>query len=943
MNPLIELNACGQSVWIDFLKRSFVESGELHMRAERDGLKGATSNPSIFEKAIGESQEYDAALKKLQSQGDHSVSEIYEALAFEDIRNAADALRSVYDRTHGADGFISLECSPYVANDTKATMAEALHLWRAVARPNLMVKVPATEAGLPAIRALIGQGVNVNITLLFSVDVYEQVVDAYMSGLEDLIQAGGDASKVASVASFFVSRIDTAVDKLLDDGKREGAAGLNGKAAIANAKEAYARFKSRVAGSRWRTLADAGAKVQRLLWASTSTKNPAYKDTVYVEQLVGRDTVNTMPPATLDAFRDHGVVTPDAIERDMLQARADLAALADYGVSLEDVTRQLTEEGVRLFADSFDKLLGAVAQRRLGLPDGPQTRFAFGMHSCDAQKRFEEELETWRKKGDIRRLWAGDASLWTGAEEGRWLGWLRIVDAELARVAEYEDFAADVERQGYSDVLLLGMGGSSLAPEVFAKIFGPQSGRPMLHVLDSTDPAQIAATEAALDCSKTLVIVSSKSGGTLEPNILLDYFLERLAAVHGRDRAGEHFVAVTDKGSSLEARAKATGFARIFFGDATIGGRYSALSSFGLVPAAAMGLDVRRLLESAKVMMRSCGPDAPPAQNPGVRLGVALGVAARWRARDKVTIIASPAFAAIGAWLEQLFAESTGKHGKGLIPIADEPLAAVERYGQDRFFLYIELEGREDMRQRQLAEGLARAGHPVARVVVRDIWDLAQEFFRFEIATAVAGAVLGVNPFDQPDVEASKTNARALTEEYEKSHQLPEEEPLFSEDGVALYSDEEYGAKLGRHNTLTGYLRSHLQEADATRGDYMALLAYVERNEAHRRLLNELRALIHERTLSASCLGFGPRFQHSTGQAYKGGPNSGVFLQITCHEAKDIAVPGHGYSFGVVEAAQARGDFDAMIEKGRRALRVHLSDVETGLAGLRDAMEAALR
>ncbi|HYA79410.1 MAG TPA: transaldolase, partial [Methylocystis sp.] len=461
MGRLNELGACGQSVWMDFMKRSFVESGELRALIERDGLKGATSNPSIFEKAIAESDEYDAALKKLQSSGDHSVSEIYEDLAFEDIRNAADALRPVYDRTQGADGFISLECSPYLANDTEATIAEALHLWREVARPNLMVKVPGTEAGLPAIRALIAQGINVNITLLFSVDVYEQVADAYMSGLEDLLQAGGDVSKVASVASFFVSRIDTAVDRLLERAKDEGAAQLKGKAAIANAKLAYALFESLVAGARWGRLAAAGAKVQRLLWASTSTKNPAYKDTVYVEELVGRDTVNTMPPTTLDAFRDHGVVTPDAIERDLPQAHADLAALADYGISLDDVTRELTEDGVRLFADAFDKLLGAVAQRRLALVDGAQAGLTIDMGSAEAQKRYEEELESWRRGGNIRRLWAGDASLWTGADEDRWLGWLRIVDAELASVAELEDFAAHVKRQGYSDVLLVGMGGSS--------------------------------------------------------------------------------------------------------------------------------------------------------------------------------------------------------------------------------------------------------------------------------------------------------------------------------------------------------------------------------------------------------------------------------------------------------------------------------------------------
>ena len=755
MSPLNALSDCGQSVWIDFLKRSFVEGGELRMRMERDALTGATSNPSIFEKAIGESNEYDAALKNFQSQADHDITDIFEALAFEDIRNAADTLRPVYDRTRGADGYISLECSPYVANDTEATLKEAQHLWRGVARPNLMVKVPATKAGLPAIRALIARGINVNITLLFSVDVYEHVADAYMSGLEDLLKVGGDVSKVVSVASFFVSRIDTAVDQRLDavtdDAKKQGAAQLKGKAAIANAKLAYALFKSLVAEPRWERLAKAGAKVQRLLWASTSTKNPDYRDTLYVEELVGRDTVNTLPPATLDAFRDHGVVTADAIERDLPQARADLAALADYGVSLDEVTTELTEHGVRLFADAFDKLLGAVAQRRLGLLDGPQPGFAIGMNSCAAQKRYEQELETWRKNGSIRSLWSGDASLWTNADEAQWLGWLRIVDCELAGAAEREDFAAHIQRQSYADVLLLGMGGSSLAPEVLGETFGRQPGWPKLHVLDSTDPAQIATTEAALDLAETLVIVSSKSGGTLEPNILLDYFYERVVALRGR--SGEHFVAVTDKGSSLEKRAEELGFAHVFLGDAEIGGRYSALSRFGLVPAAAMGLDVRRLLENAKVMMRSCGPDAPPAQNPGVRLGVAMGVAARWSQRDKVTIIATPALGAFGAWLEQLVAESTGKQGKGLIPIVGEPLGAVERYGHDRFFIYLALEGNEDARQRRLIEGLGRAGHPVARIVVKDIWNLGQEFFRFEIATAVAGAVLGVNPFDQPDVE----------------------------------------------------------------------------------------------------------------------------------------------------------------------------------------------
>jgi transaldolase/glucose-6-phosphate isomerase len=363
MNPLKQLEACGQSPWLDALKRSLIETGELRTLIERDGVKGVTSNPSIFEKAIGETREYVGAIKQFQAQGDHSVTAIYEHLAFADIRAAADVLRPVYDATQGRDGYISLECSPYLAGDTGATVAEALRLWTAVARPNLMVKVPATPAGLPAIQQLTARGLNINITLLFSVSVYEQVAEAYISGLEQWQRDGGDVSKIGSVASFFVSRIDTAVDKRLDKlGDSQAAERFRGKAAIANAKLAYARYKALFSGLRWQLLAASGARTQRLLWASTGTKNPAYKDTMYVEALTGRDTVNTIPPVTMDAFRDHGEVTPDAIEQDVEGARALLAGLERHGVSLKEITDELVADGVRLFADAFDKLLGAVAK-----------------------------------------------------------------------------------------------------------------------------------------------------------------------------------------------------------------------------------------------------------------------------------------------------------------------------------------------------------------------------------------------------------------------------------------------------------------------------------------------------------------------------------------------------------------------------------------------------
>ncbi|AGK56924.1 bifunctional transaldolase/phosoglucose isomerase [Hyphomicrobium denitrificans 1NES1] len=941
MNPLKQLEALGQSLWLDYIKRSLIDKGELRTLVERDGLKGVTSNPSIFEKAIAETNEYTDALKHFQVQADHSISAIYEHLAFADIRAAADVLRPVYDNTHGRDGYVSLECSPYLANDTEATVREALRLCTAVDRPNLMVKVPATPAGIPAIRQLIGRGLNINITLLFSVNVYEQVVEAYISGLEDLKKSDGDITKVGSVASFFVSRIDTAVDKQLDKlGDKEVADELHGKAAIANAKLAYVQYKALFSGPRWERLAAAGAKTQRLLWASTSTKNPAYKDTMYVEGLVGRDTVNTMPPATIDAFRDHGQATPDAIEQDVSGARAVLAALEKHGISLKDVTDELVTDGVQLFAEAFDKLFGAIARNRHALTDGKRADLEIVPGFPEMKSAYENELEVWRKNGFIRRFWAGDKSLWTGADEDKWLGWLDIVGHELAGVGLLQGFAADVKQRDFTDVVLLGMGGSSLGPEVLSETFGQQTGWPHFHMLDSTDPAQIKAIERAIDLGKTLFIVSSKSGSTLEPNIFMDYFFERVGVVRGKHKAGDQFVAVTDPGSSLERRAKQLGFAHIFYGVPSIGGRYSVLSKFGLVPAAAMGLDVKRLLETALFMERACGSDVPPSENSGVKLGIALGIAATSFGRNKVTIIASPEIADLGAWLEQLLAESTGKHGCGLIPLADEPPNTPDHYGSDRFFAYLELDGRAAQSQQDAVAALEKAGHPIAKIHVKDIWHIGQEFFRWEIATAVAGKIIGIDPFDQPDVEASKVKSSALTEVYEKSHSLPKEEPVFRENGVALYADPRNAAELGRHNTLAGYLKSHFGRMKA--GDYVALLPYIQRDEIHTRAMTAMRTRIRDKTHAATSLGFGPRFQHSTGQAYKGGPNSGVFLQVTCDDPSDIDVPGHSYSFGIVKAAQARGDLDVLVERNRRALRVHVKDVDAGLVELARAIDEAL-
>jgi transaldolase/glucose-6-phosphate isomerase len=940
MNPLKELATCGQSPWLDYLKRSLMASGELQTMIDRDGLKGMTSNPSIFEKAIGESDEYAEAIKIFQASGDHGISDVYEHLAIADIQAAADVLRSVFDQTDGRDGYVSLECSPYLANDTAATLVEARRLWAAVDRPNLMVKVPATPAGLPAIRQLIGEGLNINVTLLFAVDAYEAVARAYIEGLEDWVALGGDVRRPASVASIFVSRIDVAIDKRLDGFADQAlATSLRGKAGIANAKLAYERYQALFTGPRWDALAKAGGRTQRLLWASTSTKNPAFKDTLYVEALIGRDTVDTLPPATMDAFRDHGEAVADAIEAGIGDARATIAALEDNGISLKAVTHELVVEGVQQFADSFDKLFAAVASQRRTLAEGKSRRLDIEFGSSEMKAAYEAELEAWRKDGRIRKLWARDKALWTGADEDQWCGWLTIIDDELAGVEALERFAAEVRDGGMTAVVLLGMGGSSLGAEALGETLSGQSGVLALHILDSTDPAQIRALEQAIDLETTLFIVSSKSGSTLEPNLFLDYFFHELSAKVGA-KASRQFVAITDPGSSLEARAKAMGFGHIFYGVPSIGGRYSVLSKFGLAPAAATGLDVRHLLEAARPMVRACGPDVPPSENPGVQLGVALGMAATRFGRDKVTLIASPGIADLGSWLEQLLAESTGKLGRGLMPLAGEPLAAPELYGDDRFFAYVELEGGADPAQRRAVEALEKAGHPVARILVESVWDVGQEFFRWEIATAVAGAIISIDPFNQPDVEASKDKTRALMDAYETSQTRPPENPVFSENGLTLYADAHNAAEIGRQNSLPAYLKSHLSRAKP--GDYVALLAYVERNTAHNKALTAMRVAVRDHTRAATCLGYGPRFQHSTGQAYKGGRNDGVFMQITCDDPNDLDAPGHNYSFGVVKQAQASGDLGVLEDRGRRALRIHLADVDTGLKHLGDALNTAL-
>lgn len=948
-NPLLRLSPAGQSIWLDYLHRKILENGQLTRWIEEDGVKGMTSNPSIFEKAIGEGGDYDDRLKAALDRGDLEAGALYETLAIADIQAAADQFRPVYDRLAGEDGYVSLEVSPYLAMDTEATVAEARRLWRAVDRPNVMIKVPGTDPGTPAIRRLIGEGVNINVTLLFGLDAYLAVADAHMAGLEALKTAGGDIAKVRGVASFFVSRIDSQIDKEIDRRLEAGASAeaddlkaVRGKVAIANAKVAYQRYLQMLDTPRWKALAAAGAAPQRLLWASTGTKDPTYSDILYVESLIGADTINTMPVKTLDAFRDHGTVRPSLTEG-LDEAQTILADAERLGLDLNGVTDRLVVDGVRQFAEAFDKLLAVVADKRAQVLGDRLNRQRVVLPTV-LQGAVEATLEQARAQAWIRRLWAKDASLWTGEDEADWLGWLDAGRAGAIDLGVLNAFQGEVKAAGFAHAVLLGMGGSSLGPEVLAQTFGAQPGFPQLLVLDSTDPAQIRRIERQIDGARTLFIVSSKSGSTLEPDILHRHFWRHVSEAVGEDRASAHFIAITDPGSKLDETARSQHFRQVFHGDPKIGGRYSVLSNFGMVPAAVMGLDVEAFIAAAEVMTRACGPSVPPAANPGVMLGAVLATAAK-AGQDKITILASKEIADLGAWLEQLLAESTGKNGAGLIPIAGEFVGPPEAYSRDRVIVYLRLDGHDEPGIDEAARALEEQGHPLIRICLASRETLGQEFFRWEMAVAVAGAVMALNPFDQPDVEASKVKTRTLTDEYERTGRLPPQEAIARSDGLALFADARNADALRQATearSLEAYLEAHLRRAH--KGDYIGLLAFLDRSHEHAAALQKVRACIRDCKHVATVLGFGPRYLHSTGQAYKGGPNSGVFLQITAEPVEDIPVPGEAFSFGVVEAAQAQGDLDVLARRDRRVVRLDLGrDVEEGLKRLAEAVDRSLR
>ena len=866
---LAKITELGTSIWLDQIRLNLIESGELERLVKYDSLRGVTSNPAILEKAILGSDDYDELIDEDAGRG-LDARKIYDHLAVKTVQDACDVLRPVYDESGGADGFVSLEVDPDIAFDTEKTMETARRYWNEVDRPNVMIKIPGTDEGVPAIEEMTYEGLNINVTLLFSVAAYERVAEAFIRGLERRKEEGKDVSP-QSVASFFVSRVDTEVDKRLE---AMGNTELQGTAAVANARAAYQRFKQITGGERWQQLADAGANVQRPLWASTGVKNPAYPETKYVDTLVGPHTVNTMPMATLNAAGEQSEVDGATVDQDPTAA---LDALREAGIDMDDVTDKLLRDGVDAFITPFEKLLAGIESMReatvLSRPKSVQSSIPE-----DLEPKLAARVEQAEKEDVARRVWHHDETLWggPGPEIGNRLGWLTISQRMLDQTGALKEFVDEVRADGMQSVVLCGMGGSSLAPEVLRQSFERGGGGLDLHVLDSTDPGAIKAVEDQLDLERTLFLISSKSGGTIETLSQYHYFRSKVDN-------GRNFVAITDPGSSLEERAKTDGFRRVFLNDPDIGGRYSALSYFGLVPAALYGIDVKALLDRARIAEENCNQFDSSASNRGLWMGLAFGEAAA-NGRDKLTYVVDEPITSYGLWAEQLFAESTGKQGKGILPVAGEPVGSPDVYGDDRLFFHLRAPDGPD----QLEE-IRKAGHPVITAQFESPEDLGQIFFFAEFAAAVAGWVLGINSFDQPNVqEAKDATAKVL------------------EQGVEDWQSDA------------------LDLSDVAPPHYVAIQGFVQPSSEFDEAIEELRTAIREKTRATTTFGYGPRYLHSTGQFHKGGPPTGVFLQFVHDGDDDIEIPGAGYSFRTLKNAQAIGDYRTLQAHNLPVTRIRL-------------------
>jgi transaldolase/glucose-6-phosphate isomerase len=895
-NPIIRNQLLGQSTWYDNISRGLIASGDLK-RLIDNGITGITSNPTIFEKAISGSDDYDLAIIDSIDKGDSS-QQTFEMIGISDIQHAADSLRPIYDLTEGNDGYASFELPPSIAHDKETTVREGIRLFSALDRPNVMIKVPATPEGIQAFRVLTSHGINVNMTLIFSLVAYSEVMLSYLDGLESLDANGQDLSKVGSVASFFISRVDTAIDSLIAqraDRDNPSIRNLLGTAAIANAQSAYAKFQRVFSSSRFVRLKQKGARPQKPLWASTSTKNPSYSDTLYIDNLIGPDTVNTMPEVAIHAVLNHGV-SASTIVGSGPSARRNLQRLAKNGIDMETIASQLLKEGVDAFATSYNTVLRTIEEKASSLGSQPYQTKVFPHNNIQSILATQLEIE---KSSVIPRIWQHDHTLWNKKpdEISDRLGWLRLPETIRPSMGMVNSLAQNIKSSGSLHVVLMGMGGTGLSPKVYTEILPTAEGHPALIHLDSTVPETVQKVTDTIDPNRTTFIVASKSGGTVEIHAFYKHFRAIADAALGRSEAGRRFIAITDAGSPLEEEARSEGFGTVLLNPPDVGGRFSALSLFGLAPAAIAGVDVNKVLDSAERMKALCeNPNVN--SNPGAQLGAVIASLCT-SGVDKLTLLTSPKLRPFAMWVEQMIAESLGKNGTGIIPIENEPMVPTETYNTDRVFAYIRLIKDNNYQLDMYIAELSQKGFPSIRVDVHDITDIGMEIYRWEFATAVAGQIMGVHPFNQENVQGAKA---------------------FTQNGLAHYITN------GELPVITPTVSLQEILTQAIPSDYLSFQVYLAQSKVLDDALATLRRTIIDKFRIATTVGYGPRYLHSTGELHKGGPPNGIYVQIVLVGNTDVPIPGLPYGFKVLAHAQAYGDFQALKALGRRIIRLQISE-----------------
>ncbi len=908
-NNSIRLFECGQSIWLDNIRRGLIKNGQLEKDISHGLIRGITSNPSIFRKAISDSRDYENALIPM-AMANVSAEDIFLQLTVEDIRKATDLFRDLYIKSQGNDGFVSLEVSPLYAHDAEKTIEQAKQLWKSVNRPNLMIKVPVTEESFPAITELTSAGINLNLTLIFSPERYKDAANAYIDGLRKRLEKGESIDKIRSVASVFVSRVDKKIDKKLSE-TGVSAQSLLGKAAIRNAQRIYNISLDIFSDEQFGEIKSHGGKAQRVLWASTSTKNPLYKQTYYVENLIGADTVNTVPPVTLSALQKScNVQRTLPVPEDEIEEF--FTAIEQSGININEVYAQLEDEGIEAFINDYNATLDSIRSRCETIRENLK----------DLQGSIEETFDRFDRESLMRRIYTKDPTVWTFdtsayPEIRSRLGWLDTYKNTEASISEYLTLRNELKKGGITKILLLGMGGSSLASEVIANVFKEETDI-KLQIVDSTDPIQIAEARKEHNPKETLFIISSKSGNTPEVKALLDYFMAQAKESLG-DVASDHFIAITDPGTSLEKKARDLGFRKIFFSDISTGGRYSALTPFGILPAILMGLDPQKISPKVYGMMQNCSPSLPVYRNEGAALGTFIGISAV-SGRDKLTILTDDEFSSFGSWLEHLIAESTGKEGKGIIPVNREPDLIGKTYADDRVFVYINLNDSQSEKIRKIKD----KGLPVFEISVDETYDLFAEFYRWEIAIAVACAIMNINAFDQPNVIETKNLTTAKIDEYHTKGKIDDFPVVWSDSKTDVWAVN-YDEDLTGCTSCDEIITQFVSGAEPGK-NYIAINAYLPRNAETEIWLQQLRSTILQSTNCATTLGFGPRFQYATGQLHKGGINTGYIIQIISDYEQDIEIPNADLSFNLFERVQSMVDFDNLATNGRKAIRIHFKN-----------------